>query len=375
MKTQMKEMPPTSLTWIKLPRQPWWWEWRAVTMCSCWVWPHFKMAWFRFWGEWRGRSLPGWVVRFPETKSRLSKRDFNIKEYKKTLPPPSFPPSTTHTKSEGCRAQWAMGKSLQKTLEHMMLVVTQGCILLAAVGEAMKPLKGNSSRDLPLGQLSRGPLSYASPTWSQQWVVRSRTAQLPSFQAWQTLRKRMLWAVLHAIRLLWNFTWCPLLHPLFTSLHVSPEGTPQSITQVRISTSDFSSWEPSLRWLPHKEGLLFILRLENGPCHLSDIVIAFWNQSKSVGDSRGLDVAILRILKNLAKRELVLPHLPHTMIQNRCRPVTRVAAGVGRQSVGLQAQQERSPCWGAIWRKNWQKSKKDQTSSYWPGVGEGILSW
>lgn len=208
MKTQMKDMHPTSLTWIKPPCQPWWWEWRAVTMCSCWAWPHFKMAWFRFWGEWRGRSLPGWVVRFPETKSRLSKRDFNIKEYKKT---PTSLISTLHHPHQIWGLQSPVNCGEVSTKDPGTDAVggdpdAQGCILLAALEAAMKPLNGNCSRGLPLGQLSRGPLSYASPTWSQQWVVRWMTSQLPSLQAWQILRKLMLWAVPHAIRLLWNFT-------------------------------------------------------------------------------------------------------------------------------------------------------------------------
>lgn len=80
-----------------------------------------------------------------------------------------------------------------------------------------------------------------------------------------------------------------------------PEGTPQSITRIRIATLEFPSLEPSLRHFLHQEVLPFILRLEDGPCHLSDIVIAFFNYSKSIEDPCGPNMLILRSLKNLAK--------------------------------------------------------------------------
>lgn len=138
-----------------------------MTIWSHWAWPHFKKAWLKYWREWRGRSLSMWVVRFPDAKCRLSKRHFNNKGYRGplsalfshllhsylSLPPPNLravKPSEMNTWSRcsggGPDPQW--------------------WILLAAVEIAMKTLNGNFSKGLPLGQLLRGPLNYASPPWS-----------------------------------------------------------------------------------------------------------------------------------------------------------------------------------------------------------------
>lgn len=132
--------------------------------------------------------------------------------------------------------------------------------MLAAVGPAIKPLNGNFCRSRPSGRSSRGPLRYASPAWSQQWADAGVRAQLPGLQAGQSLHNSCPESSpYNSCPESFTYNQAPMeFHPqthltyslLLLPLYMTPEGTPQSVTQMRTSTSDSSSWEPSFKGQP-----------------------------------------------------------------------------------------------------------------------------
>lgn len=119
---------------------------------------------------------------------------------------------------------------------------------------------------------------------------------------------------------------------------------------------------PALRgnWLSYKERLPFILGLADESCHLSNIVIAFWNHSKAVEDSPGLDVLILRTMKNLAKD---LEEISAILWYKTGANLLLSGRWCWKTVCENPGMTEGSQSWRATWRKSWHRRARRTTPS------------